>query len=179
MKPEDRLQRAVHRWWKRHQPPGWTMEAIEHGIAYAGDETSRAKQWGRMAAKGVKSGIEDLQFTGPLKTLIAVELKWGKNGQQETQIKRQQHLIACGHRYHVCRSVSQVAEVLTAAVPLNQWAFADAEAYDRQILEANEAEKQDKPRVRVAKRPHVKKAHDRTQARLAVLERARSKGVVI
>ena len=112
MRPEDRLRAHCRQYLNAHFPDlEWT--AIEHGRLHKGTEEERAREWGRLAAQGVKRGIEDIQIVQPRTGRhVAFEAKWGTNSQSEHQKRRQKALEANGALYFVGRSVAALADVL-------------------------------------------------------------------
>lgn len=111
MRPEDRLQARCAMFCKSHVLPPCEWTAIEHGRQHSGSKEQRAREWQRLARKGVKKGLADLWFIMP-RFLLCCELKAGKNYETDDQAALGARLVAMGHGYTVCRSVEQLGEAL-------------------------------------------------------------------
>jgi len=111
MRPEDRLQARCAMFCKSHVLPPCEWTAIEHGRQHSGSKEQRAREWQRLARKGVKKGLPDLWFIMP-GFLLCVELKAGKNAETDEQAALGDRLKAMGHGYEVARSVEQLGEAL-------------------------------------------------------------------
>jgi hypothetical protein len=109
--PEERLQIRCAMFCTSHvvAPCEWT--AIEHGRKHSGSKEQRAREWQRLARKGVKKGLSDLWFIMP-GYLFCCELKWGRNTETDEQERLGAKLQAMGHGYSVARSVEQLGEKL-------------------------------------------------------------------
>lgn len=113
MKPEARLRARCRSYLDKALPaPGW-YSAIEHGRPHSGTPEQRAREWGRLAAQGVKAGIPDMDIRY-LALVIGVELKAGKNKQSPAQLKTEAAFIANGCEYWVIRSVTELHDRLVA-----------------------------------------------------------------
>jgi hypothetical protein len=100
--------------WLRHggigPEPEWC--AIEH--SEKGTRWRRDDLWRR----GVKGGIEDLQFLY-VGHFTAIELKVGDNEQSDKQLARQARVIANGGSYFVCRTEQEVEAALrSVGIPI-------------------------------------------------------------
>lgn len=110
-RPEDRLQIRCAMFCKSHVAPHVFWTAIEHGRQHKGTAEQRAREWQRLARKGVQTGLPDLLFIAH-GFVLAAELKTDTGRQSETQRATQGRLEALGHGYSVCRSVEALGEAL-------------------------------------------------------------------
>lgn len=110
MRSEDRLQSRCAMFAKSHVLPPTFWTAIEHGRAHVGTAEQRAREWQRLARKGVRTGLPDLLFITH-GFVAAIELKVGTR-QSDTQRATQEALEALGHGYSLVRSVEALGEAL-------------------------------------------------------------------
>ena len=171
MKPEARLRARCRMWLDQFlDARHGHYSAIEHGRLHHGTPAQRGAEWERLKAQGVKPGLPDLMIWLRGR-FVAVELKAGRNTTSDHQDGFRDGLVTLGHHYEVARSVTDLHGLLSRyGVPMAPAAGQIASEYDTALKN----EGGEKPR---GKRAHVRAAHDRTQARLAVLDRARAKGV--
>lgn len=134
MRPEDRL-RAKVRIWLETYATEIVWSAIEHGRVHHGNDEQRAREWQRLAAQGVKKGIEDTQFVVPPSGRhLAIELKWLDNGQSVHQVIRMNNVRGAGGIYEVTNYVTGVAKILSGhGFKITQLAFYAAAAFDREL----------------------------------------------
>lgn len=116
-RPEDRLQARCAMFLNTHALPPTFWTAVEHGRKHGGTKEQRAREWQRLARKGVKTGLADLWFIMP-GFVFAVELKVDSD-QSDSQERVQKSLQALGHGYVVVRSVEAMGAALEAnGIPL-------------------------------------------------------------
>ena len=135
MRQEDRLRSRCRMWLKDHLAAPWTWSAIEHGRLHRGSDEERAREWGRLQAQGVKTGLGDLMIWGPERRFANIELKWGDNDTRESQDRWANAIIGCGFRAYVVRSVAELCRILAEMeAPLGTLALPTAEAHDRALM---------------------------------------------
>ena len=109
MANEHGLQLAVTAFLKAALPPEVVWTAVDHG---AGRMSKAAA--GQRKARGVKRGQADYRFILPPHGLSCeIELKVEGTYQRPEQKDWARAVNAAGGRYAVCRSVQQVADILT------------------------------------------------------------------
>jgi len=167
--PEARLRARCRMWLDQFLPSPGTFTAIEHGRAHSGTPAQRAREWQRLKAQGVKTGLSDIMiwYRG---RFIGVELKAGTNTASAAQEDFGRAMIANGFQWSVVRSVEGLATVLHQhGVPLSLTAPHVASGYDRELATAEPVKKSRRPAA-----PQKAKAEP---AKLAVMARARARGV--
>lgn len=90
--------------------PGF-FSAIEHGRAHVGTPEQRMKEWQRLKAQGVKTGLADL-FIWYRGMFLPVELKVDGNDTSSNQDRFEEAMAANGFLYEVCRSVESLDSTL-------------------------------------------------------------------
>lgn len=101
---EDALQVRCNTWLKTALPPEVAWTGIEHA------QKLTAWQGQMRKAKGIRAGIEDLQFLYA-GHFTAIELKV-KSPQTEEQARRQRLVTAQRGSYFICRSMAEVEAAL-------------------------------------------------------------------
>ena len=87
--------------WFRLQYPKLIIFAVPNG----GSRNVREAK--NMKDAGVLRGVADLVIVGTNGRVLFVEMKAGKNKQDDNQILFQQKVEKLGHKYIVCRSLEQ------------------------------------------------------------------------
>jgi hypothetical protein len=101
-------------------PPEAIWSAIEHGRMHHGSDEERAREWGRLKAKGVKVGLPDVFGVWCFK-FFAIELKAGRNDTSAAQDQFAAAWRANGGLYFVCRSVAEVdAALRSMSLPVHR-----------------------------------------------------------
>lgn len=96
--PERELQEACVRWF-RLQYPKLVIFAVPNGGSRNLYEARNMKESGTLA------GVADLVIVGNGGKVLFVEMKAGRNKQEDNQILFQKNVERLGHRYVICRSI--------------------------------------------------------------------------
>lgn len=132
MRPEDRLRSRCRMYLNQALPPPLFYSAIEHGRKHGGDDFQRAKEWSRLKAQGVKTGLADIFIWAP-RRFIAIELKAGKNDTSDKQDQFAAAMVANAHHYHVVRSVAELDVILRIYAPILPSMRIAALGYDAEL----------------------------------------------
>lgn len=108
MRPEDRLRARCRMLCQTHVLPPTYWTAIEHGRQHHGTKEQRAREWERLKAQGVKTGVADflLQRRG-LSLWQELKVDTEQSGPQEAFEAEQ---LAIGNGYEIARTVTQFGE---------------------------------------------------------------------
>ena len=90
---------------------------VPNGAVLAGNAKRRAIQMNALKRDGLKVGFPDLSVYNSAGRMGHIEVKDAKGEQSEAQKTCQTILESLGHKYAVCRSVSDVDAVL------NEWGW--------------------------------------------------------
>lgn len=114
MRPEDRLRSRLRMYLDKvvPAPPEAMWSSIEHGRLHRGTDEERAREWQRLKAQGVKTGLFDAEIAW--RNIIAIELKWGKNTLSSDQRKMRDAWVNNGGKHIEARSVVEVDAALRA-----------------------------------------------------------------
>ena len=154
MKPEARLRARVRMYLDQALPITARWSSIEHGRQHSGDATQRAREWQRLKAQGVATGLPDVMIWNG-KDFFAIELKAGKNGLTDAQKGWRDFLWSSGQHYIECRSVVDLHDYLTThgLIDIAPTHRHHAEAHDRALAEPEKAKKPARPaKPRVTKK---------------------------
>lgn len=111
MRPEDRLRARCRMFLNEALPAPAFWSSIEHGQKLSGDKVQRARQWGRLKAQGIKTGLADI-FIWWSGKFIGVELKVGDNDTSDAQDDFADAMRDNGFQCHTIRSVIALDELL-------------------------------------------------------------------
>lgn len=146
MKPEARLRSRCRAYLTAALPAPGRFTAIEHGRKHTGTKAQRGAEWARLAAQGVKQGLPDMEIHY-LGKFIGVELKAGKNGLSENQIKMGRSIVDNGGVYWLIRSVVQLHDCLVDyGLPVSPSFRAAAMGYDAILAAPEKKKKSSEPR---------------------------------
>lgn len=98
--PERGLQEACVKWF-RLQYPNLVIFAVPNGGSRNLYEAKNMKESGTLA------GVADLVIVGNGGRVLFVEMKAGKNKQEDSQVLFQNKVEKLGHKYIICRSREQ------------------------------------------------------------------------
>ena len=98
--PERELQEACVRWF-RLQYPKFVIFAVPNGGSRNLYEAKNMKESGTLA------GVADLVIVGNGGKVLFIEMKAGKNKQEDSQVLFQNKVEKLGHKYIICRSKEQ------------------------------------------------------------------------
>ena len=98
--PERELQEACVKWF-RLQYPNLVIFAVPNGGSRNLYEAKNMKESGTLA------GVADLVIVGNGGRVLFVEMKAGKNKQEDSQVLFQNKVEKLGHKYIICRSREQ------------------------------------------------------------------------
>ena len=87
--------------WFRLQYPNLVIFAVPNGGSRNLYEAKNMKESGTLA------GVADLVIVGNGGKVLFVEMKAGKNKQEDSQVIFQQKVENLGHKYIICRSLEQ------------------------------------------------------------------------
>ena len=106
---EDALQKACVAWFDHAHPE---LSLYLHHSPNGGFRN--ASEAAKFKAMGVRAGFPDLVLLVPRgkRPFLAIELKYGRNGQSERQKAYQRALEAVGARYVVVRSLEEFCQVV-------------------------------------------------------------------
>lgn len=122
-KPEHALQVAAKQWLTIALPPEVLWTAVDHGSHFSSaDPDAGMRQWARLKARGVKTGIPDLHFwwNG---VYLAVELKTGDGRANDTQGMWLDRLRRNGFRGEIAYTLEDLDRHLREAGFPVQWAL--------------------------------------------------------
>ena len=97
---EESIQVACVKWF-RLQYPNLVIFAVPNGGSRNLYEAKNMKESGTLA------GVADLVIVGNGGRVLFVEMKAGKNKQEDSQVLFQNKVEKLGHRYIICRSKEQ------------------------------------------------------------------------
>lgn len=97
---EESIQVACVKWF-RLQYPNLVIFAVPNGGSRNLYEAKNMKESGTLA------GVADLVIVGNGGRVLFVEMKAGKNKQEDSQVIFQQKVENLGHKYIICRSLEQ------------------------------------------------------------------------
>ena len=97
---EESIQVACVKWF-RLQYPNLVIFAVPNGGSRNLYEAKNMKESGTLA------GVADLVIVGNGGKVLFVEMKAGKNKQEDSQVIFQQKVENLGHKYIICRSLEQ------------------------------------------------------------------------
>ena len=106
---EDSLQKACVAWFD------YTHKALSPYLHHSPNGGLRnAAEAAKFKAMGVRAGFPDLVLLVPRGKcpFLAIELKYGRNGQSERQKAYQKALEAVGARYVVCKSLEEFQKII-------------------------------------------------------------------
>ena len=106
---EDALQKACVAWFD------YTHRALSPYLHHSPNGGLRnAAEAAKFKAMGVRAGFPDLVLLVPRgkRPFLAIELKYGRNGQSERQKAYQRALEAVGARYAVVRTVEEFKRII-------------------------------------------------------------------
>ena len=151
MRPEDRLRARCRMYLDVALPAPGFYTAIEHGRMHTGTPEQRAREWGRLKAQGVKTGLSDLMVWHVGK-FIAPEAKVGKNDTSEAQDSFGNAMRANGFEHFVFRSVVELHDGLVArGVPIQSALRILAASHDACLATPEPARKGRASKPQVAK----------------------------
>ena len=102
---EESIQVACVKWF-RLQYPNLVIFAVPNGGSRNLYEAKNMKESGTLA------GVADLVIVGNGGKVLFVEMKAGKNKQEDSQVLFQNKVEKLGHRYIICRSKEQFMKEL-------------------------------------------------------------------
>lgn len=109
MRPETALQRQI----KAHlEAKGLRIVASANGAQLAGNPKQRAMQMNSLKASGLCVGFPDITVYGQGNRIGHIEVKLEGEKQSDKQVEVEGWLRAWGHKYAVCRSITDVDETL-------------------------------------------------------------------
>lgn len=97
---EESIQVACVKWF-RLQYPNLVIFAVPNGGSRNLYEAKNMKESGTLA------GVADLVIVGNGGRVLFVEMKAGKNKQEDSQVLFQNKVETLGHKYIICRSLEQ------------------------------------------------------------------------
>ena len=97
---EESIQVACVKWF-RLQYPNLVIFAVPNGGSRNLYEAKNMKESGTLA------GVADLVIVGNGGRVLFVEMKAGKNKQEDSQVLFQNKVEKLGHKYIICRSLEQ------------------------------------------------------------------------
>ena len=97
---EESIQVACVKWF-RLQYPNFVIFAVPNGGSRNLYEAKNMKESGTLA------GVADLVIVGNGGRVLFVEMKAGKNKQEDSQVLFQNKVEKLGHKYIICRSKEQ------------------------------------------------------------------------
>ena len=97
---EESIQVACVKWF-RLQYPNLVIFAVPNGGSRNLYEAKNMKESGTLA------GVADLVIVGNGGKVLFVEMKAGKNKQEDSQVLFQKNVEKLGHKYIICRSKEQ------------------------------------------------------------------------
>lgn len=97
---EESIQVACVKWF-RLQYPNLVIFAVPNGGSRNLYEAKNMKESGTLA------GVADLVIVGNGGRVLFVEMKAGKNKQEDSQVLFQKNVEKLGHKYIICRSKEQ------------------------------------------------------------------------
>ena len=129
-------------------PPGYRWSAVEHGRVHHGTPEQRAREWQRLKAQGVQTGLMDLFILGPRRFFAWVELKVGKNTTSDAQDVWGDFVMQAGHHWWLVRHVVDLHDLLAdCGLPLTPLHREIALGHDRALeVERPAAKARAKPR---------------------------------
>lgn len=142
MKPEAKLQTKIKKWAKEFLPPGSLFLGLD--LARKASDYSRISD----AIRGVTGGTPDTVVLIPNYRSIWVELKWKGNKPSERQVFRMEEIRRAGHLADWCNTVEGFAGILASNfVPISNYGREVAAAYDRELIESVQRDKEAGPKV--------------------------------
>lgn len=98
-------------WW--HTPNGGKREQVVRRDRATGREYRFSPEAAKLKRMGVRAGVYDLTFIMPNGQAAFIELKVGANDLSDDQIDFRNDVLDCGCGVATCRSLAEVARVLT------------------------------------------------------------------